>query len=572
MTEISRRRMAAAGAVAATTLFVPGTAGALDRALRESAGRAADISGTTLESAAAPAGGSGYRRLTAGPGWPLVVRPELGTPVAGRDDRRRGVASFVQFTDQHLVDAQSPMRFEYLHPFISSAHRPHETLTTQGSNALVARVNSLRGGPFTGRAFDSVVSTGDNTDNKEHAELDWFLTVMNGGQLRPNTGANPYEGVQDCDSTLYWQPDSADGDDYKDAGFPHLPGFLEAAVTGFDSPGLRTPWYAVFGNHDDSVQGTLPSGTVVLEALYTGGVKIIGVSTQAEAQRVARLVRTRPNDAANLIPGLSGPIMLVTADSRRAPFTRPQFVRAHLDPANTGPGPAGHGFTGEDRTYYTFPLAPGVTGISLDSTNPAGFTDGSIGTEQLDWLRARLAAGSSRHYDLAGNLVRTQRSDELFVLFSHHTSKTMDNVVRDPERLFEDRHTGEEILHLLHRFPNVVAWVNGHTHRNEIVPHPGPSADRSFWEVNTASHIDFPQHGRVIELADNGDGTLSLFTTLIEAQSPYAASYTDTSPTGLASLYRELAFNDPHRSPDLVGSPADHNTELVVANPLGARV
>ena len=66
-------------------------------------------------------------------------------------------ASFVQFTDLHLLDAQSPARVEFLHPFIGSAHRPHETLSTHGATALVKRVNGLAGGPYTGRAFDFVL-------------------------------------------------------------------------------------------------------------------------------------------------------------------------------------------------------------------------------------------------------------------------------------------------------------------------------------------------------------------------------------------------------------------------------
>ena len=90
-----------------------------------------------------------------------------------------------------------------------------------------------------------------------------------------------------------------------------------------------------------------------------------------------------------------------------------------------------------------------------------------------------------------------------------------------------------------------VAWVNGHCHRNRITPRRHVESRRSFWEINTASHIDAPQQARVIEVASNGDGTLSLFTTMIDADSPARAPRTDLSPVGLASLYRELAFNDP---------------------------
>ncbi|MFC6705131.1 hypothetical protein [Flexivirga alba] len=69
-------------------------------------------------------------------------------------------------------------------------------------------------------------------------------------------------------------------------------------------------------------------------------------------------------------------------------------------------------------------------------------------------------------------------------------------------------------------------------------------------------------------MCDNADGTLSLFTTLIESAAPYQASYDDSSPAALASLYRELSYNDIHRDPNRMGSDADRNTELLLKNPM----
>ena len=39
-------------------------------------------------------------------------------------------------------------------------------------------------------------------------------------------------------------------------------GFLRAAIGAHTSPGLRMPWYAVVGNHDDSLLGTLGWGVL----------------------------------------------------------------------------------------------------------------------------------------------------------------------------------------------------------------------------------------------------------------------------------------------------------------------
>ena len=47
----------------------------------------------------------------------------------------------------------------------------------------------------------------------------------------------------------------------------------------------------------------------------------------------------------------------------------------------------------------------------------------------------------------------------------------------------------------------VLAYVAGHEHRNRIEAH-GLTGGGGFWEIVTASHLDWPQQARVIELAD----------------------------------------------------------------------
>lgn len=91
-------------------------------------------------------------------------------------------------------------------------------MSTQGATALVKRVNGLAG-PYTGRPFDFVLCTGDNTDNQETVELDWFLTILNGGTVTPNTGDPArFEGVQNSQATLYWNPGDPVADMYKAKG------------------------------------------------------------------------------------------------------------------------------------------------------------------------------------------------------------------------------------------------------------------------------------------------------------------------------------------------------------------
>ncbi|WP_329585800.1 TIGR03767 family metallophosphoesterase [Kitasatospora sp. NBC_01250] len=580
MSPFSRRRFisGAGAATAGAALSLAGgtfaSAAEVDRALASTAARAVTVAGTTLEQVATPDGSTGYRRLQAGPGWPLAVRADLAAAQSGRDDRRTPLASFVQFTDLHVADTESPMRFEYLARWNDAAYRPQEALTVRGASSLVERVNSLGTGPYTGLPFSLVMATGDNTDNHEQIELDWYLSVMSGGQVTPNSGdPTRYEGVQNSGSSIYWNPELSYRDSYKTAGFPEVPGFLGAAGRPFSAPGLKAPWYTTVGNHDDSIEGTLPD-LGLLNSLYTGDRKIEGCN-DADAAKLAGLLQHDPAQAVLLLGRLltdADAVREITPDSRRKPFSTKEFAQAHLNPAYTGAGPVGHGFTAaaaaSGNLYYTCRIADGVVGISLDTTNAAGFADGSIGTAQLSWLEQQLQAHSDHWYNTDGSTVRGGHGNDLVVVFSHHTSTTMGNLLPDPRHLFEKRHNGDELVALLQRYPNVVAWVNGHSHENRITAHGHAVPERAFWEVNTASHIDYPQQARIIELTDNGDGTISLFTTLIESAARYDTDFSDTSDEGLAALYRELAFNDPYATPSVkLGTSLDHNTELLLAKP-----
>lgn len=503
--------------------------------------------GTTLSTVATPHGSTdGYRRLGDGPGWQRVVRTDLADAGRHRAQKRKPLAAFVQFTDLHLVDVQHPLRYEYLRAQTTSAWRPHEALSVAGAVSLIERVNSLRGGPATGAPLSFVVTTGDNTDNNCRAELDWFLTAMSGGRITPNTGdVNTYEGVQSSGLKMYWQPESALRDADKQAGFPRIDGFLKAAIREVNSPGLALPWYSTIGNHDMLPGGCFASGDDFLTSLAVGGRKLMELDSPSAGARLWKSVQDSSDPKGEHFKELlrsrlhsrSREMRPVTPDLTRAPFTRQDYVRAHLRHTYAGAGPVGHGYTeanaAENRLYYSFRVADGVTGISLDTTRQDGGYQGRVAEAQLSWLKRELQI-----HKAAGSYV---------LIFSHHTSATT------PEG-------GPELVSLLRRNPHVLAWINGHSHKNLITPH------GTFWEISTASHIDFPQLARTLELADNGDGTLSLFTTLIESAAPRSADPDDLSQPGLAALYRELAFNAPGRR-DLGGTSTDRNTELLLRKP-----
>ncbi|GAA4155558.1 TIGR03767 family metallophosphoesterase [Gryllotalpicola daejeonensis] len=567
MQKVSRRTALIGGA--GVLALTPGVVAAALSArgpsapLRPAAHRPISTAGTTLEAAAAPRTEHGYTRLAAGPGYAPLLREELASR-ASATASLTPLAAFVQLTDLHIVDAQSPARFEMFAAVNGSAFRPHEALGTHGAARLVARVNSLAGAPFTGRTLDAVISTGDNTDNGETLELDWYLAALSGGEIVANSGSRTrWEGAQSVGKAAWYSPELPVADAYKKAGFPELPGFFGRISAPHTSAGLKVPWYAVVGNHDDSVCGSLSNLHAAWNDVYVGDVKFTKFTSDAANKAIHALWTNSAGTSAarsavrelGELPRLAKQ-WTVTADERRRPFTKSEYVAAHLAPQNTGPGPVGHGFSPDDlaagRTYYATQLAPGVLGISLDSTNSAGLSHGSLAATQFRWLEATLAA----------------HPDEYIVVFSHHTSTSMDNPFPDPGAPGEQTYTGSDVAALLHRHPQVVAWVNGHVHANRITPRRGTDAKHSFWEITTASHIDFPQQARVIELARSGSGILSIFTTLIESDAPYEAGYDDGSQAALASLYRELSFNDPHRAPGHEGAPGDRNTELLLVDPL----
>ena len=105
----------------------------------------------------------------------------------------------------------------------------------------------------------------------------------------------------------------------------------------------------------------------------------------------------------------------------------------------------------------------------LDTVNQGGGANGSLDQAQFGWLE-QLIAGSSKYLDASGQVVTQKTRDQLFILFSHHTIGTMDDPSLAPGET-GPRVLGPEVQALLLRFPNVVAWVNGHTHVNQLLGH-----------------------------------------------------------------------------------------------------
>ncbi|MEA2269570.1 MAG: hypothetical protein QOC64_2180, partial [Solirubrobacteraceae bacterium] len=233
MTAATRPRRIAAVALAALTLAaILAVAGRSDPA-------APHPGGSTLRATYVDRDGDGT--LERGPGELLRDRTDLAP--AARPGRVLGSVAIV--TDAHVRDEESPARpvfLDRLGPPFSATFRPHEALSLQVLGAAVRAIDAARP--------DAVVVNGDLIDNAQANEMAQARRVLDGGLVRPDSGAPGYDGVQRAtnpDPALY-RPD---------VDPPRHPGLLAAAQRPFRSPGLRAPWYAVAGNHDLLVAGEL---------------------------------------------------------------------------------------------------------------------------------------------------------------------------------------------------------------------------------------------------------------------------------------------------------------------------
>jgi metallophosphoesterase (TIGR03767 family) len=507
-------------------------------------------------------------------GEPHIVRGPMGMP--GGPVRRgpgRPLLCLAHITDLQIADVQSPTRFEFLNRLFADpryaqivpVQRPQEALTVHAVDAAVRTLNAVRC-PATGLPPQLAVTTGDAIDNAQWNELQTFFALFDGGLAAPGSGGACYEGVQSLDwpDDIFWKPDGAgaSGPDIfrREFGFPHNPGLLQRALRKFRADGLAIPWLSCFGNHEALNQGVGLQTEGIARAL-TGDRKPLGLHEGFDHDRALELFTLRPEVF------MDGPSRRITADPARRPITRREFVEAHFRP---GTRPYGHGFGERNRldgtAYYVYDT-PYVRLIALDTNCLAGGAAGCLDRDQAAWLEERLAEVHSDYEAADGRQLRTGNEDRLVVLFSHHGIDALTNTGHaglDTGPLLGAR----EILALLHRFPNIVLWLNGHTHLNAVRAryHSGNPL-RGFWEVTTCAVIDWPCQTRLVEFVDRGSH-LSIVCTMVDHGAPVAATSLETR-AGLASLHRELAANVPFRGAGsgAAGTPADRNVELRVIPP-----
>ena len=374
--------------------------------------------------------------------------------------------------------------------------RPQEMLNTHAVHAMVRAINRVTRGPVTGAPVDLVAVTGDSIDNAQRNELTNAFALLDGGTVRPDSGAPGYDGVQrrDWPNGIFWKPDAPpDGDRFQHAyGFPSLPGLLDEAARPFTVEGLRAPWLRCHGNHEYVCQGVGIVTSALADAMV-GTRKAVGIPTGIDPDTAVDVFTHHPERF------LTGESVEVAGDPERRPIQREELL------------PEPHYVYDTDQVRF----------VTLDSVRYAGGADGAVDDAQLTWLDQQVR----------------EAGDRRVVVLSHHGSARIEN--------------GAALIEVLERSPSVVAWLNGHIHKNRITRHNG------FWEVTTASIVDWPCQARLVELFETADRRVAIATTML-----------DHDGDGLAGLHRELAGNTgPYFGfdSDSAGEPSDRNAILCCA-------
>ena len=494
---ITRRRALLEAAGGAVALALTGCGG--------SGSRAAAASGSTTVSTWGDPVGDGQLRVQRGE--PLVARTELGPAAASA----RTLATLAHVTDAHVLDASSPARVSFLDrlgPPFQSTFRPQETLTAQVLAGAASAIRAL--GP------QAVIQGGDLIDNDQHNELVRALAVLRGGRVSPSSGRLGYYGVQLGSDTdpFYYRP-AVDA--------PRHPQLLRDAIRPFWSPGVGARVLPVFGDHDGLVAGTVVP-TALTRALAVGDRALWdlphGLAVPAGLRARSTASPDGPPDPGAvdelLAQALRGPTVRVPPDPTRRELSFAESVSALRAAAGSGVA------VRAGRLDYVVDLGASVRLVVLDIVRRGGGSNGEVVPSQPPWLARAIADAGDRwvivvtHQPIVGSV------------------------------------GAAALLDVMDRSPRVLATLNGHIHRNEIRARSTPAG--GYWQITTASLIDYPQQARGITVHATAGGGAAIRTWMLD----------HAGDGSLGRIARQLSYIDAQggRPQGFAGAATDRNVIL----------
>jgi metallophosphoesterase (TIGR03768 family) len=400
--------------------------------------------------------------------------------------------NFFAMTDVHLTDEESPaggIYFGIRNKGIISGYSPAMLYSTQMLDASVQTVNSLN----QVNHFDFGISLGDVCNNAQYNELRWFIDILDGKNI------NPDSGIKD-------DPIAGPNNDYQD---------------NFQAAGLdkTIPWYSAIGNHDHFWMGTNPANDYIRQTAVGSDILQMGdIFTVGGFNRKDFYVGVVDGKTAygNIIgAGLvdSTTPQQIPADPNRHIVSRTEWMNEFN---NTSSNPVGHGFNHANGLgCYTFEPNPNIPirVLVLDDTqgeNDAdihGYGHGSLDQERYNWLVNELDKGQNegKLMIIAAHIpvgVKMEGILGAFVGWSSQAAITEANLIAK-----------------LNTYPNLLMWIAGHRHLNNVTALPSPDINHpelGFWVVETSSLREYPQQFRTFQIVRNSDNTVSIFATDID--------------------------------------------------------